>query len=379
MFSLILLAGGVSSRFGGGDKLKSLLGWIPVFLHSLARFYRVKDITEIIIVANESSIGDYELLQKDFPKIKHVVKWWAERSDSVRNWMDYVSNDYVLIHNWCNCLVTEKEIDSVMQCTVEYWASCPWKKVVNTVKKVWMDNLVITTVDRSDLYEVQTPQWVNAKQFKLLLRKHVSWTFTDDVSYFEREWLPVKIVEASDQNFKITTTNDLVMANAMHKQDLLCWLGHDSHRFLDCADEYKPLIIWWVEITKELSFEANSDWDVLIHSLCNALWTSIGGWSLSLYADQMCSIWEKSSEAYLAYILNKVNETWYIIWNISISLEWKRPKLEKFIPLIKEQLAKLLGISTYQIWIACTSWEELSDFWKGKWLQCFTMLTLKKS
>ena len=425
MISVILLAWGSSSRFWK-NKLKALLWWVPVFLYSLLKFHKREDISEIIIVSSENEIEDYKILQKQFPKIKFVVKWWIERQFSVQNWLEKVSWEFVLIHNWANPLVTDKEIDEVILNTKKYWASVVWKKVKNTLKKVDENWFVISTIPREDIFEVQTPQWLKTEKFKELVEKNshpviakrhdeaiqwnnnstchpelvsgsekivINWNknnkidseinsewqgvSTDDVSFFEKENLPVKIVESSEQNFKITTQEDLKKAESFVRQNTRIWFWHDSHKIIE-NKSWNWMILWWIKISNDLEFEWNSDWDVLIHAICNGIWTAIWEWSLSIYSDKMCKDWITNSMEYLKHIVNKMTKKWYSIWNISASIEWAKPKLEKHIPTMKEEIAQTLFCTTFQIWIACTTWEWLTSFWKWEWLQVFCNVILKK-
>lgn len=405
MVSVIILAWGSSSRFWE-NKLKTLLWWVPVFLYSLLKFHKRDDIWEIIIVSNSSDISDYELLQRDFPKIKYVVEWWCERQFSVKNWLEKVSWEFVLVHNWANPLVTDEEIDNIIFATKKYWAAVVWRKAKNTLKKVDENWFVVNTVSRHDIYEVQTPQGLKTDKFKELVSEYIIQSkakntvvnenfhslpsalnpeppalFTDDVSFFEKAWLPVKIVEASEQNFKITTKEDLKKAQCFVRQEIRIWFWHDSHRILERRKEegesWKWLILWWIKISDDLEFEWNSDWDVLIHSICNAIWTAIWQGSLSLYSDKMCKDWITDSMEYLKHIVQEMRDRWYSVWNLSASIEWARPKLERHIPAMKEKISKALWCSTFQIWIACTTWEWLSSFWKGEWMQVFTNIILK--
>ncbi len=380
MVSVILLAAWSSTRFWDWNKLKSLLWWVPVFLHSLAKFYKHPEINEIVIVSTKEEIQDYTLLQKTFPKVKEVIIWWKLRQDSVEKWVEKVTNDIVLIHNWSNPWVSEKEINDVIKWSKEIWACVPWSLVVNTLKQASKDWLIKKTIPRDDIYEVQTPQWVNTKTFKTLIwkvknEKWKSKIFTDDVSYFEEANLPVKIIPASQSNFKITSKQDLDKAQVFVKQELLIWIWHDSHKLILWN---KPLTLWWIVIESDLHFEGNSDWDVLIHAICNAIWTAIWEWSLSLYSDKMCKDSISDSSKYLEHIIKEMKSRGYIIWNLAATIEWKNPKLEKHIISIKENLSKYLECNPYQIWIACTSWEELTSFWKWEGLQCFVNIILKK-
>jgi len=313
---------------------------------------------------------------KDFPKIKHVVPWGKERQDSVRNWIEKVTGRITLIHNWANPLVGKEEIDAIILAAEEHGTAVVGQKAINTLKQVDENWFVIRTVPRHDIYEVQTPQAVTTEVFRKAMEKWSHETLTDDVSFLERENLPVKIVPSSSRNFKITVQDDLDKAESLINKKQLIGIGHDSHKF---TDQQKTLHLGGIEIACWFWSEGNSNWDALIHAMCNALWTAIGEWSLSLYADKMCKgEGIKDSREYLKHIFKKVQERGYEIGNIACTIEAAKPKLEVHIPKMKEVLSDILGCSSFQIGIACTTWEWLTDFGKWLWLQCFVNLILIK-
>jgi 2-C-methyl-D-erythritol 2,4-cyclodiphosphate synthase len=155
-------------------------------------------------------------------------------------------------------------------------------------------------------------------------------------------------------------------------------IGQDSHRF-DNFSENESLILGGIKIDTDLKFQANSDGDVVLHSLCNALGSAIGLSSISTYADKMC-LEEKiiDSRKYVEYIFQKVKEKGYKIQNISISLEAKKPKLEKHFPEMKKSIANLLETEIENIGITATSGEELTAFGKGEGIQVFAIVCIIK-
>jgi len=373
MVSVILLSGWKWTRFWS-DKCKTLLAGRPVFLYSLETFHNHPKITEIIIVTKKHEISEYKSLKNQFPKIKFVVEWWTERQFSVQNWIQKSTKKITLIHNSANPLVTPKEITDTIKATQKYGSAVVWQKAVNTLKKVDQNWLIIQTIPRSDIYEVQTPQWVNTKIFKKLIKNPNTELFTDDVSFFEHAKLQSKIVPVSKQNFKITYPEDINKAESFLNPKIKIWIGHDSHRI----DKNKTFTtLGWIQIKCGFWLEWNSDADVLIHAICNAIGTAIGQGSLSIYSDPMCHQKKiTDSQTYLKHIFQEAKKQNYQIWNLACTIEAQKPKLEKHIPAMKQNLAKLLNCSIIQIGIACTSWENLSDFWKWLWIQCFTEVIL---
>ncbi|OGD86465.1 2-C-methyl-D-erythritol 2,4-cyclodiphosphate synthase [Candidatus Curtissbacteria bacterium RBG_13_35_7] len=154
-------------------------------------------------------------------------------------------------------------------------------------------------------------------------------------------------------------------------------LGQDSHKF---AKSKKLLVLGGIKISSINGLLANSDGDVILHSLCNALSSSIGGDSLSTWSDKMCQQKGiKDSQKYLKFIFNKVKLKKYKVENVSIAVEAKKPRLDQpIINKIKINIAKLLQIKKEQVGITFTSGEGLTDFGKGKGIQVLSIVNIYK-
>jgi len=154
-------------------------------------------------------------------------------------------------------------------------------------------------------------------------------------------------------------------------------IGQDSHCF---ETKSKPLVLGGVKISKDGGLSANSDGDVIIHSLCNALSSAIGGDSLGTWADEIClKQGIQDSKKYLDFIFKKIEQQGYCVGNISIAVEAKKPYLSlDIIKKIRTQLAKLLKINIHQIGITFTSGEGLTAFGRGEGVQVLTIAALFK-
>lgn len=153
-------------------------------------------------------------------------------------------------------------------------------------------------------------------------------------------------------------------------------IGQDSHRFTT----KKPLILGGVKIAEIGGMAGNSDGDVILHSLCNALSSAIGGNSLSTWSDEMClTKGVKDSKKYVEAIFKKVRSKGFKVENVSISVEVKKPvvKLE-MANKIKGAIAKLLEIKRERVGITFTSGEGLTPFGKGLGIQAFSQVLISK-
>ena len=376
---------------GKGERMQSKVNKIllsleekPIICHTIKKFEDSELIDNIILVINKDDEQEIKNLIKKYNlKIKNIVFGGEKRQDSVYNGIKAIENtnndDIILIHNAANPFVDEKTIKEVIKETKIHGAAVAAIKAKDTIKKVDEDNFVIETLERKKLWQMQTPQAMKydlaVKAFEQAYKDN--FYATDDVALIERLGKKVKIVETNKENIKITTPEDLVIAEKI-KTGARVGLGLDSHRFE--TEKEKPLILGGIEIPNEPGLKANSDGDVILHALFNALSQAIGGRSLGCYADKMClQDGITDSKEYLKVILKKLEEKNQKINNIGIMMELKKPHLGEYHDKIKESIADLLNIKTEQIGLIFTSGEDLTDFGKGLGIQCYVIAAVSNS
>lgn len=209
-FSLIITAGGTSSRYGNSNKLLEKLGNRTVIEETVSRFVDFDEIVEIIIAANASIIETLEYLFNN-PKIK-IIEGGNTRQKSVYNALQAVNNEYVLIHDGARPLIRKDTISYVLQAVLDKNAVSVMTKTTDTIKEVDETGRIIKTIDRSKLYNTQTPQAFKTSIIKNAHEILKEGNFTDDCSMLEELNIPVYIVNGSYTNIKITTKSDLDFA-----------------------------------------------------------------------------------------------------------------------------------------------------------------------
>ncbi|MBI2598743.1 2-C-methyl-D-erythritol 2,4-cyclodiphosphate synthase [Candidatus Curtissbacteria bacterium] len=153
-------------------------------------------------------------------------------------------------------------------------------------------------------------------------------------------------------------------------------LGQDSHRFT--KNKNKRLVLGGILVAGSEGLEGNSDTDVILHSLCNALSSAIGGDSMSTWADAMCKAGTRDSRKYVEYVFGKIKKEGYKVANVSISVEAKRPYIKLTLAAkMKETIAKLLEIDKKQVGITFTSGEGLTAFGKGEGMQSIAVVQIR--
>ena len=200
-FSVIITAGGTSSRYGNKNKLLEKIKNLTVIEETVNKFLSTDNITEIIIPVNEQVINEFSAILTN-PKIK-IITGGDTRQKSVYNALKHVNNEYVLIHDGARPLITNDIIQNTMDSTV---------KTTDTIKEVDETGRIIRTIDRSKLYNTQTPQGFKTQLIINAHEKLKNGNFTDDCSMLEELDIPVYIVNGSYTNIKITVKNDLDFA-----------------------------------------------------------------------------------------------------------------------------------------------------------------------
>ena len=209
-FSVIITAGGTSSRYGNSNKLLEKIKDKTVIEETVNKFLFNANINEIIIPANIQII---DKLNKIFNNIKiKTILGGNTRQESVYKALQIVSNDYVLIHDGARPLVSQDIINNTINKTVKYNATSVMTKTTDTIKEVDTNGKIIRTIDRSKLYNTQTPQGFKTSLIKDAHEKFRNGNYTDDCSMLEEMNIPIYIVEGSYSNIKITVKKDLDFA-----------------------------------------------------------------------------------------------------------------------------------------------------------------------
>lgn len=210
MISVIITAGGSSSRFQGQNKLLYNLNGQPVIKYSVDTFSLLEYVDEIIISANENIISDLRLLFSDIKKVK-IIQGGACRQESVYKGLLACSKEcsYVIIHDGARPYITKEVISECLKKAKETNAAIAAVKTIDTVKIVDDNGFIKLTPDRKTLWNAQTPQIFRYDLILKLHEKYRNKSFTDDALLFETEGLHVAISEGDYANIKITTINDV--------------------------------------------------------------------------------------------------------------------------------------------------------------------------
>jgi 2-C-methyl-D-erythritol 4-phosphate cytidylyltransferase len=223
VLTAIIVAAGDSRRMGF-DKLFAAIAGEPVIAHTIRAFERARSVDGIIVVAREDRHDEIKTIVRDenFKKVKSIIPGGKRRQDSVRAGLDHLESviRYVAVHDAARPLVTPEQIERVIeQCRIHGTAALA-EPINDTLKRAAADLLVTESVDRQELYAMQTPQ-IFARQlieeaYRAVYAENAS--VTDEASAVERLGRKVALVLNDDFNFKITYPRDLPLAEFVLKQ-----------------------------------------------------------------------------------------------------------------------------------------------------------------
>ena len=227
MVSVIFPAAGAGRRMKA-DRNKVLLelSSVPILLRTLRRFSAVPAVAELIVVVAKDEIAFVEGMLEKAQGLKpwRVVQGGAERQYSIANGMAHLAadTDIVLVHDAARPLVSLAAIEAVISAAREKGAAIAAVRAKNTIKVVGEDGRVEATPARASLWEVQTPQGFR-KEILLEANRRADedgFLGTDDASLVERIGVPVHIVRGEYSNIKVTTPEDMVVAEAILRNDM---------------------------------------------------------------------------------------------------------------------------------------------------------------
>ncbi len=392
MVTALILAAGRGTRMQADvNKIFLPLFGQPLVLHTLQIFQAHPLIDSIILVAAAEDIESINALidRRKLTKVRHIVPGGETRQESC--WLglqEAEAVEFVAVHDCARPLIDLDTIRRTIEAAKQHGAALAAVPCKDTLKESTESGFVAQTPDRRKYWQAQTPQVMRSDWLRQAHQKarQENYQATDEASLIEYLGQPVKLVQGNYQNLKVTTQDDLSMTESLLKANarqetppplpMRVGLGQDSHRFVAPGDD-KPLLLGGVLIEGGQGLAGNSDADVVLHALFNALSQAMGGRSLGYYAGPMClEEGITDSREYLKVALQMVQDQDYVIGNVGISIECLRPRIEPWVPLMKDTLADLLDIWLEQIGITATSGEHLTDFGRGDGIQTFVTVSL---
>ncbi len=358
----IIVAAGSGTRMGAAQSktLVPLLG-VPAIRRACEPFSAVCEGIILVIRPQEQPLFEEALRGMNVT----FAPGGETRRQSVENGMRLLPETcrWVLIHDGARPLVTETLVKRVLEKAQASGAAVPALCVFDTVKQADETGRILKTVDRQRLFTVQTPQGFS----KDALTEAYLLSFgaaTDDAAVMEQAGFPVLIAQGDPRNIKLTTAEDITMAEKLLAQGFpRIGFGFDVHRLV----EERRLILCGVDIPYEKGLLGHSDADVALHALMDAL---LGACALG----DLGAHFPDTSQEYLGVssllLLKRVNELLasrgFIPYNADITIVAQQPKLAAHIMAMRQSVASALGIDISFVSVKATTTERLGFEGRGE-------------
>jgi 2-C-methyl-D-erythritol 4-phosphate cytidylyltransferase/2-C-methyl-D-erythritol 2,4-cyclodiphosphate synthase len=367
----VIVAAGRGTRAGGEAGLPKQyvpLAGVPVLAHSLRLLAAHEGISAVTAVIHPDDHARYAAAAQAFAgRLREPVHGGATRQESVRLGLQSLRDlepDRVLIHDAARPLLTADLVSRLIAALDDAEAAIAAEPVADTLKRAGEDGMIAATVDRANLWRAQTPQ---AFHFDAILAAHCKAAergevqFTDDAGLAEWAGMPVKLVASNGQNMKLTTAQDIALAERLlapagAQLEPRVGSGFDVHAFAP-GDH-----VWLcgVKVAHTHKLEGHSDADVGLHALTDAILGAIGDGDIGQHFPPSEEKWRGArSRLFLEDAAARVKALNGRISNVDVTLLCEAPKVGPHRTEMRETIAEIIGIDASRVGVKATTMERL--------------------
>ena len=362
---VILLAGGKGTRMRASvNKVLLPVCGKTVIRRSLELFDGIADEIMVVCRAEDKTELYSEAMSAGLSCPLRFTSGGNSRQESVLNGLTALSpepDDIVLIHDAARCLADRELILRVVDSCIQYGSGIPAIPVTSTYKICDGNGLVIHTPDRTRLFEIQTPQGFIGKDIMAVAVRAADegFTGTDDASLFEHYGYPVRTVQGSPGNIKLTSPEDMATAETILEGEHLTMrigMGYDVHQLA----EGRKLLLCGVEIPWQKGLLGHSDADVALHALMDAM---LGACALgdigTHFPDTDPRFKGISSLELLKRTDTLLREEGFHVCNADITIVAQQPKILPYIREMTANISAALKLDPGRISVKATTTEKL--------------------
>lgn len=363
--AVLIVAAGRGRRFGGPlPKQYAPLHGQAVLTHTLARFLEHPAVDRVRCVIHPDDRDLYAAAVAGFDDgsvvLMDPVPGGATRQESVRLGLESLKSldpQTVLIHDAARPFIDDAIIGGVLAALDEQIGALPALPVNDTLKR-GKGGVIEATHPRDGLYRAQTPQGFHFTEILDAHRELQGKELTDDAQLFERAGRPVALTPGSEDNFKITSEEDLMRAERLLAvTDIIrTGSGFDAHRF--GPGDFVTLC--GVAIPFDQGLEGHSDADVALHALTDALLGAIGAGDIGSHFPPSDPQWKgASSDRFLAHAAQLVRAGGGEIVNVDVTVICEAPKVGPHKDAMVERVAAILGLPPERVSVKATTTEGM--------------------
>jgi 2-C-methyl-D-erythritol 4-phosphate cytidylyltransferase / 2-C-methyl-D-erythritol 2,4-cyclodiphosphate synthase len=360
--SVIIAAGGRGRRLGAPVPKQALeLGGQPMLAWSVEAFLRSARVNEVVVAVPPEWLGDPPAYLNR-PRVR-MVAGGERRQDSVANGFDAIAEqaDVVLVHDAARPFVDEPLIGRAIDAAAEAGAAIVAAPARDTIKWAPQEaagegapRVIERTLPREAIFLAQTPQAFRREVLReaiALGRSGVE--ATDEAALAEQAGYRVRLVEGGARNMKVTTSEDLVIAEALltaeSKREPAAepigasriGSGYDLHRLV----EGRPLVLGGVRVPYERGLQGHSDADALCHAITDAVLGAAAAGDIGQHFPDTDERWRGASSVdLLRRAMEVVRRAGYRLVNVDATIVAERPKLGPYREAIVASVAAALGV-----------------------------------
>ena len=385
----LIVAAGRGARAAGGDappKQYCPIGGVPMIARTIAAFAAHPRVDDILVVIHPDDETLYQAASQPFSgRLRKPIAGGARRQDSVRAGLEALASaapSSVLIHDAARPFVPAELIDRVIDSLGTHQGALPALPVTDSIKRAEQGR-VTGTVERDRLWQAQTPQGF---KFDAILAAHRAAArepgrdFTDDSGVAEWFGLEIALVEGAASNRKLTTAEDLRIADALlQKKDargpgtIRVASGYDVHAF----GPGDAVTLCGVSIPHPKKLVGHSDADVGLHALTDALLGTIAEGDIGVHFPPSDARWRgAASELFLKHAAAKVEQRGGTIVHVDVTLLCEAPRIGPYRDQMRGRIAAMLGLEVSQVSIKATTNEGLGFIGRGEGIAAMATATV---
>ncbi len=369
---VILVGAGGGRRMGGVRKAFAELGGRPLAAIAAERLAAAEEVAGIVLVLHPQDLErGRELVGES--KIVAVAPGGARRQDSVRAGLAALpACEVVLVHDAARPLVDPAVVSKVACVARNHGAALAAAPVTDTLKKA-TGTAVSSTVDRKGLWAAQTPQGFGRELYEELAAHAEAdgLEVSDDAAVFEHYGRSVELVPSPATNIKVTTPEDLRMAEALlagaRGKAMRVGTGYDVHE-LEAGGK---LVLGGLEVSSDKAPRAHSDGDVLCHAVMDAL---LGAAALGDIGQHFPDTDEAYRDArsleLVAEVREKLRAAGFRPVNVDATIFLEAPKLGDLKVKMAAEVAAALGLDASAVSVKAGTAEGLGEIGGGRAVAC---------
>ena len=374
----VIVAAGRGTRAAGENAPKQYrsVGGVTVLTRVLECFTLHPKIDALVSVIHRDDQTRYEAASAPFMhKLLEPVAGGATRQESVRAGLEQLkahSPRNVLIHDAARPFAGASLIGRVIEGLAEHDGAVPALAVTDTLKRA-RDGRIESTLDRANLWGVQTPQGFHFE--KILTAHHAAvkagkTDFTDDSAIAEWHGLDVALVEGAAANVKLTTVDDFALAQERLRRgapavnaEWRCGQGFDVHGFT----RGDHVMLCGVKVPHDKALAGYSDADVGLHALTDAILGAVGDGDIGAHFPPGDPEWkDTASDEFLRDAARRVGELNGRIVNVDVTLICETPKIGPHREAMRASIAEILRIDVQRVSVKATTTEQLGFTGRGE-------------